>query len=143
MIFFFAINLFLLVSNVVKYLVPLKVRSNLLALFYIFAGIMTVANMAGLVFFVTSDNVMSLTNPREKWQQSFGVVATSANVIIGFLFVATMYQISQSIKMIDDPLIDIEKAHKRKVCVYVAALGASILIAIAMTVGLIVLDYTD
>lgn len=128
----------------VKYLVPLKVRSNLLALFYIFAGIMTVANMTGLVFFVTSDDVsISLTSPREKWQHSFDDVATSANVIIGFLFVATMYQISQSIKMIDDPLIDIEKAHKRKVCVYVVSLGASILIVIAITVGIFVLDNDD
>ena len=47
-----------------------------------------------------------------------------------------MYQISLSIKMIDDPFIDLKKAHKRKMCVYVAAFSTSIVIIGLLCFGL-------
>lgn len=46
---------------------------------------------------------------------------------IGFLFVATMFQISLSIKMITDPYIDCEKVKIHKLYVYTLAAIASIL----------------
>ena len=48
----FALNLMLLVSNVVRYLIPLKVKSCLLAQFYILAAVNNLARMLELVFFV-------------------------------------------------------------------------------------------
>ena len=54
-----------------------------------------------------------------------------------------MYQISYSIKMIDDPEIDIYAAEKRKCQVYAAALTASIIVAVTMTIGLISLTIKD
>ena len=47
----FALNLMLLVSNVVRYLIPLKVKSCLLAQFYILAAVNNLARMLELVFF--------------------------------------------------------------------------------------------
>ena len=48
----FALNLMLLVSNVVRYLIPLKVKSWLLAQFYILAAVNNLARMLELIFFV-------------------------------------------------------------------------------------------
>ena len=53
----FALNLMLLVSNVVRYLIPLKVKSCLLAQFYILAAVNNLARMLELVFFVRESYV--------------------------------------------------------------------------------------
>ena len=56
----FALNLVLLIINVVFYLIPLKVRSCLLAQFYILAAVNNLARMIELVFFVSNDQVDEL-----------------------------------------------------------------------------------
>ena len=52
----FALNLVLLVSNVVRYLIPLKVKSCLLAQFYILAAVNNLGRMLELVFFIREND---------------------------------------------------------------------------------------
>lgn len=64
------------------------------------------------------------------------------NVAIGCLFVATMYQLSYAIQMIDNPMCDLEKLNKRKCCVYTVA-GASFCIFAVIVITLMVIQGID
>ena len=93
---FFALNLLMLIANVARFLIPLRVNSVLLALFYVLAALNNMARLAELVFFVVQQNfeedqLPSLTNPDDLKQQIFDVIANTTNICLGFLFVATMY----------------------------------------------------
>ena len=121
-IFLLAVNLVFLISNVVRFLIPLQVRSKLLGLFYILAAYLTIARMVELVYFVLPSNEFpSLSSQTQLGQEIADQTATLANVAIGCLFVATMYQISFAIQMIDNPMCDLEQLNKRKCCIYSTA----------------------
>ena len=69
----FGLNLIFLVSNVVRYLIPLKVKSCLLAQFYILAAVNNLARFVELVFFVRCSSeeageLPSLTYPDDLGQ---------------------------------------------------------------------------
>ena len=116
-----ALNLLFLISNLVRFLIPLKVRSKLLGLFYILAALMTVAVIIELVYFVLPSNKLpSLTTDTLLGQEIANGAQSMTNVAIGCLFVATMYQISLSIQMIDNPMCDLGQLEKRKCCIYTA-----------------------
>ena len=90
----FLANLCLLVHNVLRYLIPLKIKGMLIALFYIFAGVMTVARTVELIYYVVPSNESpSLTFEKcTKLGQSIAdTTAETASVMLGCLFVATMY----------------------------------------------------
>ena len=63
------------------------------------------------------------------------VIGTIANIALGFLFVATMHQIQYSIKMMNDPLIDGEKAGKHKVYVYLVAFVSTVIFAALLIIS--------
>ena len=70
---FFALNLLMLIGNVARFLIPLRVNSVLLALFYVLAALNNMARLAELVFFVVQQNfeedqLPSLTNPEDQKQ---------------------------------------------------------------------------
>ena len=92
-------------ANVIVYLVPLKVRSMLLFLFYLLSAILTISRSVELFIYCASDNP-TLTIGDSNVQEIFDKIGATANVSIGCLFVATMYQISYSIRMLNDPFID-------------------------------------
>ena len=98
-------NFLFLVANVIVYLVPLKVRSMLLFLFYLLSAILTISRSVELFLYCASDNP-TLTKGDSNVQEIFDKIGATANVSIGCLFVATMYQISYSIRMLNDPFID-------------------------------------
>ena len=50
----FGINLSFLAFNVFRYLIPLKVKSPLLILFYILSGTMTIARIIELIYLLLS-----------------------------------------------------------------------------------------
>ena len=141
LIILFALNLALLLFNTFRYLIPLRIKSALLALFYILAAINNLARLLELVFFVVPDKdgrLPNLTRPDRRPQQICEAIATCANIMIGLLFVATMYQIASSIQMIDNPMVDLDRARRNKLAVYISAAMASVIISCMIFAGLIV-----
>lgn len=139
----FAANLVFMVFNVAVYLVPLGVKSELISLFYILAAIMTIARSIETIYFGLPSDQDSFDHKRINHlvPRIADSVATVANVGIGCLFVATMYQINYAIKMIDDPLIDLDQALKRRVIVYTAAILFTAFFTVA--IGLIFILFDD
>ena len=134
----FGANIGLLVSNVVRYLIPLKIKSMLLTLFYIIALVMNVARSFELIYYVLPSN----GNPSLTGEVKIGLgqsiadsIASVANVAMGCLFVATMYQISYSIKMIDNSMMKFEKAARRKCIVYTLAALTALIFTVLQLVG--------
>ena len=127
-------NVLFLIGNVFKYLWRLGVKSALLGMFYCLAFIMTVSRIVEVGYFVRKSN----DSPDLLKEQSGGnevadLIGSVSNVSIGCLFVATMYQIAQSIKIIKDPLIfDFERCRRRKILVFASAVLASVIFAAAM-----------
>ena len=77
---------------------------------------------------------MSLTGDENHKQDIANAVANIANVSIGCLFVATMYQISLSIQMIENRDMDFDRARRNKVYIYALALCASIIFAVSLII---------
>ena len=92
-LFAFFVNLCLLLHNVMRYLLPLKIKGMLIALFYIFAAVLTVSRAIELIYYILPSNKSpSLTYMYASLGQNIADnVADIANVVLGCLFVATMY----------------------------------------------------
>ena len=92
---------FFVLFNVFKYLIPLKVKSPFMSIFYVLAGILTLGRIVEVLIFVLPMNPkMNITGEGGLAQEISSDIASIVNVWIGSLFVATMYQISQSLKRI-------------------------------------------
>lgn len=142
----FAANLVFMIYNVSVFLVPLRVKSMLIGLFYILAAIMTLARSFEVFTMGLPKNVHSEATSGPYISQPAIIadtIATIANVGIGCLFVATMYQINYAIKMIDDPTIDLEKALKRRVVVYALAILFMAFFTISTALIYILVEGTD
>ena len=61
-IFLLLINLAFIAYNIVKFLIPLKIKSWLLIVFYVLATIMLVARVWELFYITTSDNCVTITS---------------------------------------------------------------------------------
>ena len=85
-----------MIYNLIQFLLPLKVRSRLIYQFYILAMIMSIARITELFYFVLTPANMkpNLTMGCELGQNLADGSGTIANVALGCLFVATMYDIS-------------------------------------------------
>lgn len=107
------VNLGMIAWNIGRYLIPLKVKSVLLYLIYIAATILSVSRIIELAYIVSPANLSpSVSNEYSTVQLIFDSIGTLANVALGSVFVATMYTISQSIKMITEDDIDVKKICK-------------------------------
>ena len=72
-----------------------------MSIFYVLAGILTLGRIVEVLIFVLPMNPkMNITGEGGLAQEISSDVASIVNVWIGSLFVATMYQISQSLKRI-------------------------------------------
>ena len=135
LIFAFAANLAMIVSNIIKYLVPLKINSALITLFYMLASVMTFARLTEMVFYILPNKQLKSFNQVNDDTTAVvfaNNVATVTNVGIGCLFVATMYQINYAIKMIDDPLVDLVQAERHKIIVYCLAVAFTCFFTVSM-----------
>jgi len=76
-----------------RYLFPLKIKGMLIALFYIFAAVLTVSRTVVLIYYILPSNKSpSLSYSYASLGQNIAEnVADIANVVLGCLFVATMY----------------------------------------------------
>ena len=91
----FCANLIFIVHNIVRFLVPLRVKAPLVTVFYGLAMLLTISKIIQISFFVKKDSARpTLTNlhgDRITVQEVFDVVGFLANMSIGCLFVVTMY----------------------------------------------------
>ena len=89
-------NLVFLFHNTIIYLIPLKIKSVLLAQFYILAGIITIARIIEVSYFVSWKYLsgfmdLSYDDGYTSTQEWFDTIGSMANVALSSLFVATMY----------------------------------------------------
>ena len=123
-------NVIFMIYNVIQFLLPLKVRSLKLHLFYILSMIMTIARTVELFYFTLTPHQVkpNLTKGDELGQLLASNIGTIANVAIGCLFVATMYDISYSIKILNNPeQINLSQAERHKKIVYAIAIMFSVI----------------
>ena len=77
-------------------------------------------------------------------QAVFDYVGFFSNMAIGCLFVATMYQISHAIKLMNDPLsINLAKVDLYRKCVNYTAIGYVLLCTVMVMIAAIVIDTDD
>ena len=116
------VNLSLIAWNIARYFIPLKVNSVLLYMIYVAAAILSFSRIVELIYLVNPANAEpSISNDYSIVQLVFDSLGTLANVALGSVFVATMFTISQSIKMITTVNIDVEKMNNSKRLVYIAS----------------------
>ena len=127
-------NVIFMIYNLIQFLLPLKVRSHLLYLFYILSMFMTIARIIELFYFILTPNDMApnLTIGCELGQNIADGLATVANVALGCLFVATMYDISYSIKILNNPAINMSQAERHKKFVYAVAITFTVIFGICL-----------
>ena len=123
-----------MIYNLIQYLLPLKVRSHLLYLFYILSMFMTIARIIELFYFVLTphNRKPNLTIGCELGQNIADGIATIANIALGCLFVATMYDISYSIKILNNPAINLSQAERHKKFVYTVAITFTVIFSICL-----------
>ena len=126
-----------MIYNLIQFLLPLKVRSPLLYLFYILAMIMTIFRIIELFYFVLTPHTrkLNLTIGCMLGQNIADGTATVANVALGCLFVATMYDISYSIKILNNPAVNMSQADRHKKFVYAVAIIFTIIFGICLALS--------
>lgn len=86
------INLLFIVYNIVAFLIPLKIKSWLLIVFYALASAMTISRIVELSYISNpDDDCVSITYSDSIGQTVAAFVATLVNIAICSLFLMTMY----------------------------------------------------
>ena len=109
-------NITILLSEIiiiVKYLIPLRIKSPYLLLFYIILAILLLANIVEAITRLYNGDPGFLLN----WQQkhvSLGIVSRQIGdvtyILLGFVLSAIMFQLSVSLSLILN-IIDLEEAN--------------------------------
>ena len=89
--------------NLIRYIIPLEVKSILMRGFYAFATILTLARIAELIIISipTSEGCIDYNNSKNVGQVTTDMLANCSNVAICCLFMGTMFEIAISIQMME------------------------------------------
>ena len=130
-------NLTLITYNIVKFLIPLKIKSWLLILYYVLAAILDIALIIELSFMILSyENCKGIKSMDLSIVE---VIVIIANIAICCLIVIIMYQISISIRLIAG-LMDEVVAKWRKKVLYSIIIGFFVICCTFIVVVLITKD---
>ena len=135
------LNIIFLIYNLIRYIIPLRIKSWLIIPFYALAIIVTVCRTIELLIISTSSIVgdndcINVTNGNSMFKLVVDFTATLANNAICCIFMTTMYKLAMTIKIISDK-IDVKTGKRRTLIFNVVTICSYCIMAVAIIGSLI------
>ena len=136
------LNIIFLIYNLIRYIIPLRIKSWLIIPFYVLATIVTVCRTIELFIISTSSIVndndcINVTNGNSMFKLVLDFTATLANNAICCIFMTTMYKLAMTIKIISDK-IDVKTGKRRTLIFNVVTICSYCIMAVAIIGSLII-----